>query len=86
MIDDDGLYRVAGRTIRDRRLACHLTQDAVAARLGMLRSSVANIEAGRQRAPLHVYYALCVLLRIAPRDLFPPVEAVTGQGSLPMWL
>ena len=38
MIDDDGLYRVAGRTIRDRRLACHLTQDAVAARLGMLRS------------------------------------------------
>ncbi|NNJ12961.1 helix-turn-helix transcriptional regulator [Chloroflexales bacterium ZM16-3] len=48
--------------VRERRHSLKMTQAHLAARVGLLRSSVANIEAGRQRITVHVLYHLCEVL------------------------
>ena len=37
----------------------------------MLRTSITNIESGRQRAGLHVIYALCEALEVDPLEILP---------------
>lgn len=47
-------YEDVGERVRQARQGKGLTQAQVAAKLGLTRSSVANLEAGRQRVPVHV--------------------------------
>jgi len=48
MADDDPLQRRVGARVRAARAAEGLSQEQVAQRVGMARSSIANLEAGRQ--------------------------------------
>lgn len=47
---EDAWWIVFGASVREARKSCGLRQDELAARLGLTRSSIANIESGRQRA------------------------------------
>ena len=64
MTDFDDLYRELGRKIRQarERQGQKLSQAALAQRLGISRASMVNIEAGRQRAPLHLLWQIAELL------------------------
>lgn len=53
-----------------------MTQEELATSIGMLRTSVVNIEAGRQRPPLHVIYQICHQLGIEPSSLMPNLDDV----------
>jgi len=48
------LYLRIGTKLRDSRRKQHITQETLASLLGYDRTSITNIEAGTQHAPLHV--------------------------------
>ncbi len=59
---------------RIRRARGSTPQAAVGARVGLSRGSISNIEAGRQRVPLHMLLRFARALNTAPADLIAPVE------------
>ena len=70
-INERVLYQEIGRRIRERRLQAGMTQQGLGEAIGLLRTSVVNIEAGRQKAPLHVLYAVSAMLHAEPHELLP---------------
>jgi transcriptional regulator with XRE-family HTH domain len=69
---EEAIYKAFGRAIATRRRKLELTQAELAARVGMSRASVANIESGRQSVLLHHVYGLAEALDIAKvSDLLP---------------
>ncbi len=76
------LYKKLGQQIRQKREAANLTQAQLAERVGVLRTSVTNIEAGRQKAPLHLIYEICAVLQVGIKDILPPLnELAETQNS-----
>jgi transcriptional regulator with XRE-family HTH domain len=70
-MDIDGLYLEIGKRIKIERSALGFSQQDLAQEIGMLRTSVVNIEAGRQRLPIHVLYAVADALGIPVYQLLP---------------
>jgi transcriptional regulator with XRE-family HTH domain len=83
MADFDELYRELGRRIRQarERNGEKLSQDALAKRLGISRASVVNIEAGRQRAPLHLLWQIAELLGTDLTQLIPRSEELLAPAN-----
>ena len=69
----ENFYRVFGERVRHVRQAQRepLSQAQLARQMGMSRGSIANIEAGNQRIPLHVLLVLARELEVEPEDLIP---------------
>lgn len=70
------LYRAVGEAIRSTRLAQDMTQEQLAKAVGFLRTSVVNIEAGRQRVPLATLYDIADALGVQATALLPRNEDV----------
>ena len=70
------LYRAVGEAIRSARLAQDMTQEQLAKAVGFLRTSVVNIEAGRQRVPLATLYDIADALGVQAAALLPRNEDV----------
>ena len=75
----DEFYADFGAMIGGRRQELGLSQDALAAKLSLTRSSVANLESGRQRTPLHIVVRLAWALQIHPVDLLPALDSATAR-------
>jgi transcriptional regulator with XRE-family HTH domain len=86
------LYDALGRRIQAAREERGVTQQQLADAAGLTRTSITNVEAGRQRTPLHVLVAISQaldarLLALLGEDelprlavpLPPDVERVRGQ-------
>lgn len=82
-IDERLLYGIIGERLKQRRLEAHATQAQLAEATGVLRTSVTNIEAGRQKLPLHLLYRMCVALDVEVASIVPSNEEVAGQPALP---
>lgn len=67
----DVIYKEFGRRLREARETAQLSQDAVARRVGLSRTSVTNIELGRQRVALHMFYRFASALGAQPSELLP---------------
>ncbi len=70
------LYRAVGEAIRAARQAQDMTQAQLAHAIGMRRTSVVNIEAGRQRVPLATLYDIADALGVQAAALLPRNEDV----------
>lgn len=70
-MDSDALYQLVGERIRDARNRASLSQAKLAEKLQMSRTSVVNIEAGRQRLPLHVLWQVAEELGTEAALLLP---------------
>ena len=57
--------------IRAARLAARVSQDELAERVGLSRTSITNIEQGRQHVPLHTLLLLASALGVEPASLLP---------------
>lgn len=58
-VDAERLYRIVGERIRRSRGRIKgMSQAKLASKLGISRASIVNIEAGRQRAPLHLLWEI----------------------------
>jgi transcriptional regulator with XRE-family HTH domain len=85
----DSFYRQVGKIIRTERELAELTQDELAVQVGLTRTSITNIEKGRQRIQLHTLYAIADELNISAFDLLPSSAAVdlsTVERLLPKGL
>ena len=72
------LYEEIGRRIRVLRKERGLTQGELGAVVGLMRSSMSNVEAGRQRIPLH---ALIALAQCLGTDL----QTLCGEKDMPVF-
>jgi len=78
-MDSDAYYRVLGSAIRGARERAGLTQDELARGVGLSRTSVTNIEAGRQRLLVDQLEAIARTTRTPAVDLLPRPEGPTQQ-------
>lgn len=65
----EAVYIRIGRKLRRRRKAKGWSQGDMADRMEMDRSSIANIEAGRQRTSLHLLYRFAHTLHVSRASL-----------------
>jgi transcriptional regulator with XRE-family HTH domain len=75
----EAFYRRFGAVLRQRRLAARLTQEDLASRLGLNRTTVVNIEKGRQRIALHQLLVLADVLGCEPLALLPDTRLNDGD-------
>jgi transcriptional regulator with XRE-family HTH domain len=71
MIDRDQFYIEMGERLRAKREAFGLTQAEVAEAIGISRTSLTNIECGRQRILVDQLALICGKLRASPSDMIP---------------
>lgn len=83
--DAENLYMAIGKRIREARVKLSLTQEELAAALRMSRTSVTNIEKGRQHVLVHTLYAIASVLKIDVRQLLPgsEISSVRYNSSSP---
>jgi DNA-binding XRE family transcriptional regulator len=78
-------YRQLGESIRRCRNGRKLSQDALAKLVGLTRTSLTNIESGRQHPPLHTFCDIVEQLKVEFSDLLPrllPPTATVDIGVL----
>lgn len=68
----DALYVEFGRLVREHRLRLKLTQIELARKIGLTRTSVTNIEKGRQKVLLHQVFLIADALGVSAESLVPP--------------
>jgi transcriptional regulator with XRE-family HTH domain len=76
------IYRDFGRRLRKARAKATLTQEGLAQRVGLTRTSITNIEQGNQHVGLHLLYQLAKAVGVPPVDLLPDESATTDDGDL----
>lgn len=64
-------YRQIGENIRNGRIRRKLSQDTLAKLVGLTRTSLTNIESGRQHPPLHTFCDIADQLQVTVMDLLP---------------
>src|SRR5690348_12738906 len=73
MTDVSSFYRhVGARIAAVRDGERKLTQEALASLVSLSRTSIANIERGRQQLLLHHFFEISKALRVDPTELLPP--------------
>jgi transcriptional regulator with XRE-family HTH domain len=70
----DPFYLEFGKLLRGHRNRLKLTQDDLAERVGLSRTSITNIEQGRQKVLLHQVFLLAESLGVTPDALLPGVH------------
>lgn len=85
-MDNPALYKILGRNIAAARARFRpesLSQSGLAKKISLTRGSIANIELGLQRPPVHVIWAIGTALGIEPSSLLPnSAELEAASGSL----
>jgi transcriptional regulator with XRE-family HTH domain len=70
------LDREFGSLLRERRGSQHMSQDQLARVAGISRTSIVNIEKGRQGVSLESLYKLSAALGCPPGDLLPSAPSM----------
>jgi transcriptional regulator with XRE-family HTH domain len=82
MEDRDAFYKQVGEKIRAQR-GKDLSQEALASAIGLTRTSISNIEKGRQRLLLHTLADIAAALKVDAVSLLPdkrvPAEGAGGK-------
>lgn len=77
MITPNDFYTKLGDSIRRRREELRLTQAELGESLGLSRTSVTNIERGRQRLLIDQFQGLCRALGVSMETLLVDIDAET---------
>lgn len=75
------LSQILGEKIRELRQKHDVSQENLAEKIGLNRTSISNIEAGRQLAPLDVMYKICHTLGTELHFLLPTYSEVSKLVS-----
>lgn len=77
----DEFYRGVGERVRNARNG-RMTQEELGNAIGLSRTSVTNLEKGRQRIPLHVLVDIAKQLEVVVDSLIPDQTMVESVESL----
>jgi transcriptional regulator with XRE-family HTH domain len=71
------IRRLIGENIRVRRVAAKLSQEALAAKVGVEQSYLSGLEAGRRNPTAVTLWHVAIALKIKPGTLFetPPADS-----------
>lgn len=76
-------YEKLGARIKTRREEIHLRQAELAESIGLSRTSVTNIERGRQRLFLDQFAEICHALKVPPSEMIPePVSRDAERSTI----
>jgi transcriptional regulator with XRE-family HTH domain len=67
----DKYYQVIGELIAVKRKVIKIRQEDLAKAIGLTRTSIVNIEAGRQRLSIHTLYRIADVLKTDIHSLLP---------------
>lgn len=81
MVDAENFYKRLGQRIREARTRSGLTQQDLAAKVDLTRTSVTNIELGRQKLLVHALVEMADALQITTDQLLPPAKEPAVQSS-----
>jgi transcriptional regulator with XRE-family HTH domain len=73
----DRFYEEFGQRVRSARLGLGLNQEELGHRVGLERSSISNVEKGRQRVQLHMLLEFATALDVPPIQLLPDITAAS---------
>lgn len=79
LIDEQEFYTWLGSRVKEYRKKKKLTQEDLAQLSLLKRTTVTNIENGKQKSPLHVIVAICYTLEIELSDLIPSISDLLGS-------
>ena len=77
-------YIELGTRIKDARIKASLNQDALGEFLGLTRTSIVNIENGRQRPSVHLLLQIAKVLNIQLEQLIPDLYQVGSDQEIPL--
>ncbi len=77
--ETDRFYFWVGRALQKLRAERGITQEQMASDLGMSRTSLANMEGGKQRAPLHIWKRAAERIKISFSDVLNYAEAIESD-------
>lgn len=76
------IQQAIGTLIKGRRAVVGMSQETLAAAIGLSRSSIANIECGRQKIGVSLLYLMAEVLQTTPHELLPPAQInPSGKGA-----
>jgi transcriptional regulator with XRE-family HTH domain len=80
---NDPLYQLFGDRVRVLREEKNVTQEELGRRVDLSRTSITNIEKGRQRVLLHQMVEIASALDAKPQDLMPaePEKVATPMSD-----
>lgn len=82
MRDLDDFYSALGSQIRRKRVDAELTQEQLADALALNRTSVTNIEKGKQRILLHTFVQIAEILKMDLTDLMPLSSRIRSSPTV----
>ena len=80
MTNDKTFYLEVGRRIRAARKEIGLTQESLASLASLTRTSITNIEKGRQKLLLHTLADVAAALKVDPACLIPGRDATPTKN------
>jgi len=86
------IYGSLGGKIRHERVKLEINQDELARRVGLSRTSITNVELGRQGLAVHQLFEFADALGVEPCDLLPekpspvPAEARSVTPQISQWV
>ena len=75
MNNDHAFYAEVGHRIKRARETLGITQEALASLVSLSRTSITNIEKGRQKLLLHTFVDFLVALQATPGELLPEPDS-----------
>ena len=78
----DSLYTKVGRRVKEARKVSKLTQEELASHVHLTRTSVTNIEKGRQKLMLHTLFELAAALKVPVGQLIPEPRSEQPHNDL----
>jgi len=82
IMDANFIYKEFGLRLSGARKAAGLTQEALADQVGLNRTSITNIEKGRQRLALHLLFSLASAVGMPPAALLPERKETRAPGVI----
>lgn len=75
-------YRELGRLIRERRKAISMSQATLAGHVSLSRTSITNVELGRQHLSLYMLFVFAKALGVEPQTFLPDKKFLRGAKVL----
>ena len=76
---DARIHEVVGAAIAKQRGVVGVSQETLAAAVGLSRSSIANVARGRQKISISLLYQIAEVLQTMPHELIPAPEGKAGS-------
>jgi transcriptional regulator with XRE-family HTH domain len=81
-LDEEKLFSMIASAVKAERTKMEKSQEELAKMVDLDRSTITNIEVGRQKITLPVLYSICAALKLELTSVLPSIEDVIKKEQL----